>query len=294
MRHGYYIAAVGAFSLPCLLLSGCLITHHKLPVPKPPEVTQTVAPAELVTRLNKNWEAVNNMTAKMDIQVSVLHPMKGLADDLPTVTGLIVMRKPESLRVVGRLIGVTAFDMASDGKDFTLSIPVKSKAYKGSNTLKHKSANPLENLRPAVFFDALLVRGLEPDEEFMVSSEDITVEDATKKHLFLVPEYILSIMKHKQGTQERTPVRVVRFHRDDLRPYQQDTYDNSGNIETQVTYSNYREFDSVPYPATILIKRPTEQLQLVLTVEDVKQNVTITDEQFKVNIPEATTITNLE
>jgi hypothetical protein len=294
MRSGYRIAAIGAFSLPCLLLSGCLITHHKLPVPMAPTVTQTVAPAELVARLNKSWEAVGNMTVKADIRVSVLHPMKGLADDLPTVTGQIVMRKPGSLRVIGRFIVATAFDMASDGKDFTLSIPLKSKAYKGSNTLKHKSENPLENLRPAVFFDALLVRGLDPDGEFMVSSEDITVEDEAKKHLYLVPEYILSIMKRKPGTQELTPVRVVRFHRDDLRPYQQDTYDSMGNIETQVTYSDYREFNSVSYPSTILIKRPIEQLQLILTVEDLNQNVMITDEQFKVTIPPEATITNLE
>jgi len=287
-------AATVAFFLPLLLLSGCLITHHKLPIPKPPEVTQTVAPAELVARLNKSWEAVDNMTAKVDIQVSVLHPKEGLATDLPSVRGLIVMRKPGSLRVVGTFIGAKAFDMASDGKDFTLSIPSRSKAYKGSNTLKHKSANPLENLRPAVFFDALLVRGLESDGEYMVYSEDLTVEDVAKKHLFLVPQYILSTMKHKPGTQELTPVRVVRFHRDDLRPYQQDTYDSMGNIETQVTYSDYREFDSVSYPSRILIKRPVEQLQLILTVEDLKQNVKITDEQFKVSIPAETPVTNLE
>jgi len=287
-------AAVTALLLPTLLLSGCMITHHKLPIPKPPILVQRLAPSDLVARLNKNWEAVDNMTAKVNIQASVLQPEKGQSNDYPSVTGQIVMRKPESLRVVGRYIGVTAFDMASDGKDFTLSIPTKSTAIKGSNTLKHKSANPLENLRPKIIFDALLVRGLAPDSEFMVSSEDITVEDAAKKHLFLVPEYILSIMKRKPGTQELTPVRVVRFHRDDLRPYQQDTYDDTGNIETQVMYSDYREFDTVSYPSTILIKWPAGELQLILTVEDVKQNVKITDEQFKVKIPEGTPVRDLE
>ncbi len=56
------------------------------------------------------------------------------------------------------------FDMASDGKNFTLVIPSKNKAVKGSNSVKKKSANQLENLRPGFFLDAMVVRGLEPDD----------------------------------------------------------------------------------------------------------------------------------
>ena len=37
-------------------------------------------------------------------------------------------------------------------------------AFKGSNAVKKKSANQLENLRPGFFLDAMVVRGLEPDD----------------------------------------------------------------------------------------------------------------------------------
>jgi hypothetical protein len=49
------------------------------------------------------------------------------------VGGIIVMRKPAMLRVLGRapVIGLEIFDMASDGKNFTLYIPSKNIAYKG-------------------------------------------------------------------------------------------------------------------------------------------------------------------
>jgi len=296
MRGSLHTTAITTLLLPTLLLSGCMFTTRKLPVPKPPMVTQSVTPTELVNQLNSRWEAINSLTAKVEIQLSVLKQKEGIAKDYTTIRGQIVMRKPESLRVVGLVpvLGTKVFDMASDGKDFTVSIPVLSKAYRGSNTLKKKSANQLENLRPSVFYDAMLVRGLDPDSEFMVTSESVTVEDAAKKHLFLVPEYILSIMRRKAGTQELTPVRVVRFHREDLLPYQQDTYDSTGKIDTQVIYADYRDFDSSPYPSIIIIKRPLEELQIVLTVDEMKKNVPMKDEQFEVKVPVGTPVKNLE
>ena len=152
----------------------------------------------------------------------------------------------------------------------------------------------MENLRPSVFFDAMLTRGLEPGDKYMVTNETVTVEDVAKKHLYSVPQYILSIMHQKPDSMELTPVRVIRFHRDDLLPYQQDTYDSSGNLETQVTYADYRDFDSSRYPSTIIIKRPLEELQLVMTVDTIAENLKLTDDQFHVKVPEGTPVRNLE
>lgn len=121
-----------------------------------------------------------------------------------------------------------------------------------------------------------------------------TIEDTAKKHLYSVPEYVLSIMRKKPGSQELTPERVVTIDRDDLLPYQQDLYDSEGNLETQVSYQVYRSYDSVPYPSIITIKRPLEDIQIILTVEDVKENLPLTDDQFVVKIPDDTKIQNLE
>jgi outer membrane lipoprotein-sorting protein len=166
--------------------------------------------------------------------------------------------------------------MVSDGTNFTLYIPSKNKAIKGSNAVKKKSPNQMENMRPGFFFDAMVVRGLEKDDLYSVTADTITEEEADRKHLYSVPEYILSIMRRKAGTQELEPVRVVRFHRDDLEPYQQDIYDKDGNLETQVTYEAYQKFDSGLYPSRVTITRPLE------------------DDQFVVKIPEGTETQNLE
>jgi len=287
------LASAGMLLLP-LLLTGCLFTTRKLPVPKEPLITRTATPGELVTSLNQRWEALNTLTATVEIQPSVLKTKEGLGTDYTSLRGHILMRKPQMLRVVGQILGVKAFDMASDGKDFTLSVPLKGKAFKGSNSLKKKSANAIENMRPGFFFDAMVVRGLDPDDLYTVVSDSETIPDAQQKHLYKVPEYILSISRRKGDSRQLTPVRVVTFHRDDLLPYQQDLYDSDGNLETQVVYANYRDFESGKYPSTIVIERPLEEYQVILTVEDVKENQTLTDDQFVVKVPEGTETQKLE
>jgi len=287
----------GAVLLPVLLLSGCLFTRRKLPMPKAPSITQTVAPDDLVARLNQRWVALTSLRANVEIQASELKTKEGVAKDYTTFNGIIFIRKPEMLRVYGRLpvIGSEMFDMVSDGKNFTMYIPHFNKVYRGSNASKKKSASLVERMRPGFFFDAMVVRGLEPDEEYMVTADTFTEEDAARKHLYSIPEYILSIMRPRPGSQEKTPVRMVYFHRDDLLPYEQDIYDSEGNLETQVLYAGYQDFEGGKYPSTVTIKRPLDEVQIVLTVDSVKQNQPLTDDQFQINnIPEGTQIQNLE
>jgi len=295
MRANYRLGSAAAMCLP-LLLAGCSLfpTTRKLPVPKAPVITQTSTPEELVARLNERWAALNTLTATVEIQASVIKTKEGLAKDYPTLHGHILIRRPAMLRVFGQYFGVRFFDIASDGKDFTLSIPPQNKAIKGSNSFKKNSVNTWENLRPGFFFDAMLVRGLEPDDEYSVTSETFVVEDAARKHLFSVPEYILRITRPRPGSQQQTLVRVVYFHRDDLLPYQQDIYDSEGKFETQVIYSAYQEFEGSKYPSAITIKRPIEEIQIVLSVDDVHENQTLTDDQFVVTPAAGTKIQNLE
>jgi outer membrane lipoprotein-sorting protein len=290
-------AIAAALILP-LLLSGCalIVTRRKLPVPKAPLVVHTVTPEALVDQLDQRWAAIESLNATVDMQASTLNSREGVAKDYTTFRGHILMRKPELLRVLGQVpvLGTRMFDMASNGKNFTLYIPLRSKAFKGSNTLKKKSANLLENLRPGFFFDALAVHGLEPGDLYAVTADTDTVVDASKKHLLLNPEYVLSIMRRTPDSSQLTPVRVVTFHREDLLPYQQDMYDKDGNLETQVSYSAYQDFGSTRYPTKIIIKRPLEEYQVVLTVENVKENMTLTDDQFEIKVPEGTTVQHLE
>jgi len=288
-----------ALLLP-FLLSGCslLPTTRKLPVPKAPALTQTVAPDELVAQLNKRWDALNTLNLNVDIKASESKTKEGLAKDSPTFSGLIFMEKPEKLRVFGRVpvIRTEAFDIVGDGKTFTSYIPHYNMVYKGTYVVDAKTASDsLEaKLRPGFFFDAIVVRGLEPEDEYMVTADTVIGEDAARKRLYSVPEYKLTIMRRKAGSPELEPRRVVYFHRDNLLPSQQDIYDSEGNLVTQVTYGPYKDFDSIQYPSSITIERPLDEVRIVLTIDSVKQNAPMNPDQFEItNIPKGTPVKDM-
>ena len=291
-------SAAATILIPVLLLAGCSLfpTTRKLPVPKAPLIEKSATADELVAGLNQRWAALDSLNASVEMQPSVIKSKEGVATDYTSIRGIILMRKPEMLRVFGRVpvIGTRAFDMVSDGKNFMLWIPSRNKAYKGSNTLKKKSANAMENLRPGFFLDALVVRGLEPDNWYGVVADSETIEDSARKHLFTVPEYILSISRRKAGSQELQPERVVIFNREDLLPSQQDLYDSEGNLETQVSYYAYKDFGAGKYPSKVVIKRPLEGLQVVLTVNKVVENQKLTNGEFVLEPTEGTQIENME
>jgi len=285
-----------AMAMTILPLSGCLFSTRKLPVPTAPAVTQTASAEDLVKKLNEHWNGLNTLYANVDVQLTTTKSKEGVAKDYSTFPGIIMMRKPEMLRVYGRVpvIKSPMFDMASDGKTFTLYVNSKDMAYKGPNVVTHKSPNVIENIRPGFFLDALIVRGLAQNDEYMLTADTDTVEDPKRKHLLLTPEYILSVMEHKPGSQELRPMRVIHFHRDDLLPYEQDIYDEQGSLETEVTYGRYADFGGSKYPSTVTIKRPLEEFQIVLTVNTVKENMDLKDNQFQIQIPPEVKIQTLQ
>jgi hypothetical protein len=248
-----------------------------------------------VEQVNKRWHEFDNLTATVQIQATLLKAQEGLATDYPSVRGWIVMQKPNELRVVGQYLGVRVFNMASDGKTFTLLIPSKNKAIEGPNTVTKKSDKQFENLRPGFFFDSMMVRALDPDDYYAEISDTETIEDAAKKHLYIMPEYELSITQHApNGSKRDKPVRVITFHRDDLLPSNQDLYDANGNLESQVSYSAYKDFGGKQFPTKVTIKRPLEGIQIVLTVEKVDTNVKLPADEFTVKVPPGTEIQHLE
>jgi len=290
MRWRHRLACASALA-PALLLAGCSLfpTTRHLPVPKAPPIVKDATPEQLVAQIDQRWNAMNTLTATVEIQATELKTAEGLEKDFPSCRGYILLRKPSDLRVLGKYFGVTIFDMVSDGSHFQLFIPHDNLVIQGSNTVTEKSPNPLLNLRPDFFLDSIVVRGLASDDEHMVTNNTVTIEDAARKHLFNMPEYVLWVMRRKTG-KEIQPVRTITFHRDDMLPYEQEIYDSDGNPETLVTYSNYTEFSAGKYPSKVTIKRPQEGIELVLSVERVEENVKggLPADQFQLQIPKGT------
>jgi hypothetical protein len=284
-----------AMLLP-LIATGCLKTARKTIPIRPSSVVMNADAVQLIANVNRDFEAIHSLILTVQIQASVSKADKGEANDYTPLPGHILFRKPGDLRVLGQVpvLHTTAFDMASDGTNFKLVIPSRNKAIVGTDTVTKKSANALENLRPFMFVDAMLVRPILPTEQVLLTTHSDTEPDPTRKFLVQKSEYDLTIVQPQAGSQVIPGARVIHFKRDNLLPYKQDFYNKESTLEEQVIYGDYQQFGNTRFPGTITIRRPLDEYQIVLTIQNVKLNQELQDNQFKVDIPDGTVIQKLE
>lgn len=268
-------------------LQGCFVHTYQVEQPQTPAVIQQASVDQLVSIVNDNAEKVQTLKASVTIQVSVGGARKGKVTDYTSLSGYILLRTPGMLRVLGLLpvVHTPAFDMASNGQNFTLTIPPKSKAYVGTEQVTHPSTNPLLNLRPNIFFDTLVPQRIAPDDLVYVTTNTRTYMDPQTHRLMADPEYELTIVRQKPGGRELIPERRIRFDRVTLLPSGVDIYDAAGTIQTQATYGPYQSFGTERYPSTITIRRPLEEYQIVLTFTKVSFNEPLADNQFELKVP---------
>ena|ERR1700722_2518843 len=279
------------------VLTGCLSRTHKLQQPKLAGPVQNADVVQLVEAINRRYAQVNSLTAPVDFSASVGGAHKGKQTDYTSIHGYILYRKPQMLRVLGLVpvLHTHAFDLASDGSTFVLVIPPKSQAIEGSTTSTGHAANPLENLRPDIFLDSLVIRNISADEIVsLTNSSETTLDPKSKsKQLIETPQYDLAILSTASAGTSTGPVRiakpqrVIHFSRADLMPTELDVYDSSGDVETKVTYGPYQSYGGIPFPTTITINRPLDEFRLVLTIEKVTLNPTLPDEQFHAEVPKS-------
>jgi hypothetical protein len=271
-------------------LSGCLYHTHKVEKTTLAGPPMDASVAQLVNGVNDRYTAINSLTATVDFQATTGGARQGKQTDITPFHGYILLRKPAMLRVLALLpvVRTHAFDLASDGKTFKLVIPPKSRAVVGSNTVTRPSTNGLENLRPDIFLDSVLVKSITPERLVYLTSTSEIRRDGKK--LVETPEYQLLIGEDVQEDphlQVRVikPTRVIRFSRLTLLPIGQDIYGEDGGVETHVEYGPYRQFGTTHMPSSIVIQRPRESYQITISVQKVVVNQPLGDEQFALKIP---------
>jgi hypothetical protein len=209
------------------------------------------------------------------------------------------VRKPGDLRVLLQkpVLGSSAVDMVSDGKTFTLLINglTGSRAITGTNAVTKPSKNGLENLRPAVFFDSLLVPGVGVDE-FVTLTESTRIvqsSEGRKRQAIEEPDYDLTISKRKMGNVLQT-LRVVHINRINMLPFQQDIYDDQGRVVTSASYEGYQDYDKIQFPSVVTIRRPLDEYSLKIQITKLTLNGTFENDQFQLEIPAGVPIQRME
>ncbi len=257
-----------------LVTPACLVRRRTV-VPAGKAVNQPLLKAtkeELISRVHAVSDPLHSFQMKVDMAPSVGSLYGGQVTDYPTISGIILFRRPADIRVIGLdpVVHGTAFDMLSMGNTFRVSIPAKNQFIEGLDDLPATSPNKLENLRPSAFRTSLLIAPPDPNTDITILADDTDQSKAI---------YILMCV-HRDG-DNYTLARTLYFDRHTLQIVRQKTFDNNGYITSQTHYGDWHNFAGVPFPASIDIERPQDGYELNLKVIDLKMNdPAVTNEKF--------------
>ena len=161
---------LGAIFLIATLVgeTGCLFHTRVVETRTSTAKLETATRQQLVDLINTEAGKIKTLNATVNIATSVGGEKKGKVTSFEEIRGYILVRKPDMLRMIGLfpIVRNKAFDMVSDGSEFKLSIPAKNKFYVGHNDVVNPEANPLENLRPQVIYNALLLPEIDSRERY--------------------------------------------------------------------------------------------------------------------------------
>ena len=283
-------------SLAALLLgeTGCLFRTRVVEPRTSTAKLKTATKQELVDRINADSSRIQTLNATVEIATSVGGEKKGKITDFQEITGYILVRKPDMLRMIGLfpIVRNKAFDMVSDGGRFKLYIPAKNKFYVGSAEVTRPSSNPIENLRPQVIYNALLLPEIGKDEIAVLENDSETVVDKKTRKIVEQPDYVIEIIRHTGN--DWYIARKIVFERVNLVPHRQIIYDENASVATEVTYQVYKDYNGVSFPNVIEISRPQEEYSIRLTVTKMAINDPLRDDQFALQQPPGSQLVNLD
>jgi len=281
-----------------LALNGC--GFRSSPPVKMRTSTATLKDAtldQLVESINTNAEKLKTLKATaVDIDSSVLEQKKDKVVDNPQFAGLILVRKPEMLRmrVFVPLVHNIMVDMVSNGQTFELAIPPRSQFIVGSNKQPAKpSPRPIYNLRPQHISDALLLKAIDPDKETPVLENTTEIVKDPKSHKDVEQASYTVIVIDKDANGAFLSRKIV-FSRTDLLPHEQSIYDRQGRLVTFARYENFTEYSGINFPAIVSIQRPIEGYAITLSIVKMEVNVPLTDEQFVLTQPPGSQLINVD
>jgi hypothetical protein len=277
------VAATVALSFSVLMLASCLARRRAITRGKGTTAIAllTADKQSLLERIATLYESIQTLNATVDMVPALGSVYKGKITEYKDVRAYILFRKPAEIRMIGLypVVRNKAFDMVSDGTQFRLYVPSKNSFVVGRNELAAPSPNKLENLRPSVFLDAMLVAPVDPKQVPVLG--DFTDEDNAA--------YILHVL-YTGADRQLHLARDIWFDRLTLNIVRQMIFNPKGEILTDARYSDWKKYDGIPFPKTIDINRPKDEYGVVINLVKADINKPITSDKFALEQPEGTVL----
>jgi len=278
--------------LLCFLLAACggtrrnIFRKHK-PVSGTPPALKVASREELNAIISRTYDAIQSFSAtSVTLSASSGSVYEGKIKDYTALPGFILFRKPDDIRVRATIpfAGTLAFDMVSNGNDFRFSYPRGNLFVEGLNSAPATSANKMENLRPEAFLSSMLIRPWDPTTELAMLKDDTDEDNALYR------------LEFNRKASDGTPIpgREIWFDREDLSIVRQKIYDHNGNIVSDTSYSEWRVFNGVSFPAHIDLNRPIDGYGVAIEILKMDMNKEITNTQFVLTQPEGSRLQEIK
>lgn len=246
--------------------SGCSPARRsqtvRVPPHQDPPPALTATRTELIEKAGQASKSIQALKLKASYQLTGRDPGTGEIKEWRESDGFILLRKPADIRVRVQVFQVTAIDMVSDGREFSIDVPRKNTFIRGLNHQPPLKDVPV-NVRPQHIFEALALEALEGADPSLISLEEHE-QDGRKF-------YILSC-KRWASDGSLALKRKIWFDRVDLNVVRLQAYDPGGRLESEIRYSDFRSVDGQVYPALVRFERPQEAYRMTIRAQKIAIN----------------------
>jgi hypothetical protein len=284
-------ATVAAICCGC---GGHVITKTTTSQPSARPIAKDATREELIERYNVFARGIQTLNATVELKPIAGSAYSGMIQEYHEVKAFLLVAQPASVRVIGQvpIVGKTAFDMASDGTTFQVSIPSKNKFLVGSVANVRTSDKPIENLRPEHLLEAFLWPEIRNGEEVLL--EEFNAD--TGRY------YVLTVLR---GGYRTEILRKVWFDRSDLQVSRLENFAPKGLLLADIQFSDWRATDATAGDAgagtstaaagagalanfahTVEINRPHDDYRLDLQVTKITINEPIAASRFQLLQPQ--------
>jgi outer membrane lipoprotein-sorting protein len=257
-------------------------------------VDQRLLPAKAATRtellhtLQDRSDQIRTLQATVALDASGGAMKTGVLTEYRQTKGFVLVDRPDHIRVKAQapLALATVFDMVSDGKQYRVSIPIKNTFIMGDTNTPGRAKNPVLNLRPQHIVRALFV-DVRP---YMNNQQTRSiVEEATEGRRSF---YVMSFVNI--SGEDADLIEKIWIDRLDLQIVRKQIFARDGKVDTDVEYSAYALQGTVPFPQTVVIRRPNDDYMLKMTFQTTMLNEKLADGAFTLERPAGSELVQLE
>ena len=261
--------------LVCVIAnSACLVrTRGRV---RDPRALRTATLEELTEKIER-FDSIQSMKATVTLQLSVVTEDEEKVQDFRDVKGFVLVRRPRSIRIVAQVpvVATTAFEMASDGKEFQVYLAAKNRFLVGDSNVKASSSKRADNVRPHHILEALLI-----DPPQSAESKRFLASRREGNRAY----QIVSLLREVNGGALKLS-REIWFDRAGLDIARLIIFDDTGEPVTIARYADWSEQDLLPFPARVSISRPKDGYELQVRILKPGLNEEVPEDRFQLKPP---------